>query len=406
MKAIMKTYQIEGNELDSIELKCLMVSKGVKVGKDVYKKYSPVSRLDISPLTCNCMILSDGTIVQLTDMQFHLQYLMGVLSWSNLKLLRYASELGTPFTIQIIDGKPALFYKKEFLDFVTFPEKTDFYKQKTPGGLPFIGNAVIQGLDWVAFQCMWPCEFAAAGEPCEFCFSGAAFEVMARKGKPLPKALSSQDFVSIVDYAVKNVNTYNIQITGGSTFQGETEKKHILSYLRAMNESKNRNMIEDVLLYITPPEDPSTADEYFSLGGTRIACSLEVWNEKLAETITPGKIKYTTRKRHMKIMEDIVDRHGPGSAFSNFIIGVEPFESLREGATALAERGIIPTASVWMPMGRPVMGSMETPWIDFYRRVKDLYAELYLKYSLEPSGCCGLNVCIERDIFKYSQSLM
>lgn len=120
----------------------------------MYKKYSDEYRFHISPLTCNCIILSDGTIVQMTDMQFHLQYLMGALSWSNLKLLKYASELGTPFTIRLYEEQPALFYKNEYLDTISFAPKTGFYQQKTTRGLPFIGNAVLQGLDWVAFQCL------------------------------------------------------------------------------------------------------------------------------------------------------------------------------------------------------------------------------------------------------------
>ena len=64
--------------------------------------------------------------------------------------------------------------------------------------------------------------------------------------------------------------------------------------------------------------------------------------------------------------------------------------------------GIIPTASIWMPMGRPVMGTMQAPGLDYYRRVKELFAELYQTYHLEPAGCCGLNVCMERDIWRYA----
>ena len=171
----MNTYRLENNTVDSVELKCLVVSRGLKVSKDVYKQFGADYRLSISPLTCTCFLLSDNTVVQLTDMGFHLQYLGGMLSWSNLKLLKYASELGTPFTLELVEGKAALMYKSEIVDFVTFPPKTDFYQQKTSRGTKFIGNAVIQGIDWVAFQCLWPCEYAAAGKPCQFCFSGADF---------------------------------------------------------------------------------------------------------------------------------------------------------------------------------------------------------------------------------------
>jgi len=402
----MTKYNLELREIDSIELKCLVVSKGVKVDKNVYKQFAGKYRLGINPLMCNCIILSDGTIVQMTDMGFHLKYLTGILSWDNLKLLKYASQLETPFTVSLLEDRPALFYNKEFVDFVTFPPKTDFYHQKTNSGLNFIGNSVIQGVDWVAFQCLWPCEYALAGKGCEFCFSGGDFETLAKKKKPLPLAVSASDVAQIVDYAIKNVGCNSIQITGGSTFDEIKESKYIQSYLRAINDAVGiKNISGDILLYITPPKNTDIIDEYFSLGASKIACSLEVWDENRAAIITPGKIHYATSKLYLDTMEYISNKYGPGKAFSNFISVTEPFETLKEGATYLAERGIIPTASVWMPMGRPVMNSMQTPDIDYYRKVKELFASLYQKYNLQPSVCQGLNVCIECDIWNYSLGL-
>ncbi|MDR1821875.1 MAG: hypothetical protein LBQ91_05510, partial [Oscillospiraceae bacterium] len=267
---------------------------------------------------------------------------------------------------------------------------------KTSGGLPFIGNAVLQGLDWVSFQCLWPCEFASSGRPCEFCFSGAEHQALAAKNKPLPCAVSADDVHEIVRYAQENCGASAVQLTGGSTFDGRREAEHIRAYLAALSGLD----LEELLLYITPPSDTAAVDEYFSLGASRIACSLEVWDTEHAGRITPGKIECTTRRRHLDILEYTAEKFGAGTAFSNFIIGLEPFESLQEGAEYLAERGIIPSASVWMPMGRPVMGSMNAPELDFYRRVIDLFGELYERYKLEPAGCCGLNVCIERDIWR------
>jgi hypothetical protein len=55
-----------------------------------------------------------------------------------------------------------------------------------------------------------------------------------------------------------------------------------------------------------------------------------------------------------------------------------------------------------MPMGRPVMGSMAAPDIDYFRRVRDMLADVYVRYQLSPAGGCGLNVCIEKDIFRYA----
>ncbi|GAB6010919.1 radical SAM protein [Viscerimonas tarda] len=398
----MKKYVIGKEPVDSVELKCLLISKGVIVDNAIYKKFGHDYRLNPSPLTCNSLMLSDGTNVQLTDVGFHLKHLFKALSWNNLKLLKYESELGTPFHLQILDDKPALFYEKDWVDFVTFHTKTDFYRQKTASGLPYIGNAVLQGCDFVSFQCLWPCEYAAHGKPCEYCFSGAEFESLAQKGKPQPLAVEASDVAEIVQYAVRNGDANSVQITGGSTFSGKTEYNYISAYLKKIAETETK-LAGEILLYITPPEDLSHIDDYFSLGADRIACSVEVWDEVRARIITPGKMHFTTRQRHLEALDYIAEKHGKNKAFSNFIIGLESLETLQEGATYLAERGIIPSASVWIPLGRPVMGSMKAPSLDYFRRVKEMFAELYSKYELSPAGGCGLNVCVEKDIYNYSK---
>lgn len=272
--------------------------------------------------------------------------------------------------------------------------------------MPYIGNAVIQGVDWVAFQCLWPCEYAAAGKPCEFCFSGAEFQSCAIKNKPMPRVPSPEDVGEIVGYAMSKAGCNSVQITGGSTFQSEVEEKYITSYLEAIERIAGHDAVTgELLLYITPPDQTNVIDRYFQLGANRIACSLEIWDEERAKIITPGKIAYTTRERHLSALSYIAERYGPAKAFSNLIIGIEDFDTLQTGATYLAQRGILPTASIWMPFGRPVMGNMQAPGVDYYRRVKELFAELYTRYQLEPPATRGLNVCMERDIWRYAQNV-
>ena len=397
----MNKYVIDGNSIDSVELKCLLISRGIKVEDAVYRYHKDIARLSMSPLCCNCLLLSDGTVAQLTDTQFHIRHLSRIFSWDNIRFLKYMADLSTPFSLRMQDDCPTLYYNNVAIDTVSFPSPSAFYRQKTASGRSFVGNAVLQGLDWVAFQCLWPCEYAAAGQPCQFCFSGADFENTAKKGKALPQAVPAQDVAEIVKYAFENDCVSNVQITGGSTFDGRTEAVYITAYLTAIQTLRSQ-MRGELLLYITPPADINLIDRYFSLGASRMACSIEVWDMNRAREITPGKVNITGRERHLQVLEYVVQKYGAGKAFSNFIIGIEDFTTLAEGATRLAERGIMPTASVWMPMGRPVQGSMKPPDVDYYRRVKELFAELYVKYKLEPTKCCGLNVCIECDIWAYA----
>jgi len=396
----MNKYKIEKNEIDSVELKCLLISRGISVDNAVYEHYKGIARLSTSPIHCNCIILSDSTIVQLTDMGAHLRMLSGMLDWDKAKSTEYADDLATPFSLRMQNDAATLFYKNEPIDTVSFPPPTDFYRQKTKSGLPFVGNSVLQGVDWLAFQYLWACEYAATGDVCEFCFSGADTEATAKKGKPLPSAFPATDAAEIVNYALENNRIKHVQITGGSTFNGETEAAYIIDYLTAINELPTKPSGE-TLLYITPPTDLTFIDRYFSLGASRVACSLEVWDLALAEKITPGKVNITGRDTHLQALTYTAQKYGNAKAFSNFIIGIERFDTLQVGATWLAEHGILPTASVWMPMGRPVQGSMQPPGIDYYRRTKELFAELYVKYGLKPTESQGLNVCVEGDIWRY-----
>ena len=394
-------FIIDGQTVDSVELKCLVVSRGLKVDKKIYKEFGKDYRIYPNALTCNCFKLPDDTIVMATDLGFHMSTLSSMFSWDNLKLFKYMNDLTTDYRLSLVYGQPSLLFKEEVITPIQLMPGTEFYKQKTSSGMPFSGNAVLQGCDWVAFQCLWPCEYACAGKPCQFCFSGGQFEALSRRHKPMPFIPSPSDVSEVILYAVEHDNVNSMQLTGGSTFKSETEEAYITSYMEEMNNSGARAALKnELLLYITPPEKHDVIDRYFEMGANRIACSLEVWDDKLAESITPGKRQFTTKERHLDALTYIAEKYGPGKAFSNFIIGLEPFETLQEGAAFLAERGVIPSASVWMPFGKPVNGSMKPASLDYYRRVKEMLAELYLKYDLEPAGCCGLNVCIERDIWR------
>ena len=120
----------------------------------------------------------------------------------------------------------------------------------------------------------------------------------------------------------------------------------------------------------------------------------------------PGKMKYTGRKRHLDALEYIAAKYGKNTACSNFIVGLEPAESMLEGAAYLAAKGIVPIASAWIPFGRPVLGSMKAPGLDFYGKVKVGLAAIYERYGIVPRGGTGLNVCMCRDIYRQRDSIL
>ena len=190
-----------------------------------------------------------------------MSYIKSALSWSALQQLKYISDLHTSFQLRLDEQQnPALYDKAQKISNVTFPEKTDFYKQKTASGLPFLGNAVLQGTEWLSFQLLWKCDFACSGNACQYCYSGGELETLVKKGRALPRYPSDEEIAEIVDYAVnRDPGIGSIQITGGSTFDERAECDRIVRILEAIDKRVGRKNIRgEILIYTTPREGPDT----------------------------------------------------------------------------------------------------------------------------------------------------
>lgn len=397
-------YQLGGEEVDSLELKSLLVTNGVKVSNEVYQEFAGEGRIYPDPLKCNCVIFPDDTVAQLTDVALHLRYLKQAMSLDSLGSVGTLLQAGSAFELKVSTaGRPLLTYKGADVTDVRFPPPSRFYDQKTSEGLPFLGNAVLQGIDTLSFQCLWPCEYARAGFPCQFCYSGGISWRLAKKHMPEPSVPTLRDVAEIYVYAVREEKQARVvQVTGGSTLDPEAECGRIRRILEEIDSFAGLSSLEgEMLIYTSPPREPKTIDQVFDAGADRVACSLEVWDEKLASFITPGKIRFAGRERFLNCLKYISKEYGPGKACSSFVVGVGPAESFLEGAEYLATQGIATIASLWIPFGRPVMGKSRAPGLDYYRKVKEGLMQINCRYGVEPPGEKGFNVCLCRDAWNH-----
>ncbi len=401
-------YSLNGRMIDSLELKIMLITKGIKVSNKIYQQFCGKFRIYPDPLMCNCLILPDNIIVQITDIALHMRYLKNVISLESLHNMRYMFQIKTPFRLIVSkSGTPVLLHNDEEVTEVSFPPASKFYEQNTSNGMPFRGNAVLQGLDFLSFQCLWPCDYAIAGYSCQFCYFGGVFERLARKRIPFAPIPTAQDVAEITDYAVrKEKSAKNIQLTGGSTMNEQGECRIICEMLNQIDKVVGLNNISgEVLVYTTPPVKPGEIDKVFNAGATRIACSLEVWDSKLAQIVTPGKCKFAGRHRYLDCLKYVAEKYGPNKACSSFVVGIEPADSFLEGAEYLASKGIVPIASTWIPFGRPVLGHVTAPNLDYYRKIKKGLADIYSNYNIVPPGGVGLNVCVCRDIWNHRDEI-
>jgi hypothetical protein len=379
-------YQLNGEEIDSLELKVLLITRGINVAPEVYEQFRNSHRISQNPLECNCLILPGNVVVHMTDVGPTSPFRLGTAANGGASL----SYEGTPVTD------------------VSFPPKTNFYRQITSTGRPFLGMAVLQGLDVLSFPYLWSCVHARGERACQFCHCGGFSEQLARDGYQEPSFPTPQDVADVVDYAFKTERLAKyIQITGGSLGTPEAECHLVAEILLAINSvSGFKNISSEISVFTSPPADPALIDQLFGAGADRVACGIEIWDEDLAKCICPGKAQSGSRERLLRTLVHIAEKYGPNKACSGFVVGLEPVESFLTGAEFLASRGIVPIVSIWMPHGRPVLGKSEAPGLDYYRRVRDGIAEIFCKYKIQPPGGTGFNVCLCRDAWNHCNDIL
>ena len=358
----------EGITLDLLDLKVSLLHHGIHIDEEVYGAFEGKVRLSKSIFRTSSMVF-DG----------------------QMSCLIAKTNQETPFRLILKEGKPVITHNNHFLTEISFHEKTPFYEQKSSGGIPFDNLAVLQGWDILTVPCLWRCEFAQSGEACDFCHTGHY---------AYPDH-SIAEMMEVIRYAVEeSPKTKILKLTAGSTSNPEGEIDKYVKILNAIDAAIGLEKTP-TLIYLTPPSDVKQIDRLFDAGVSRIACDLDIWDERLFHKICHGKARITTRQRYLDALYHIADRYGRNRACCVFVAGIEPADSLIEGETVLAERGIVswPSPLMRFALEEKTLSEMQPFSLDYYRTVRKETAKLYQKYDLEPPGKEGSDSCLHRDIW-------
>ena len=229
---------------------------------------------------------------------------------------------------------------------------------------------------------------------------------MKQAHQSLPPFASPDDVAEAVEYCVREDGIRDVQLTGGSEVDSARgEVPQAVDILAAIDRKMGLDKIPgEIYVYTSAPKHPAAVDELFGAGMDRVAYDLNVWDETIFEQACPGISRHVGREQQLRALEYAANRHGPNKVCSAFVVGLEPLESLLAGAEYVAQRGIVPLFSIWMPHYRPVRGSTTPPDLDYYRLARHGFAELFTKYQLHPPGASGLNVCMCRDLSNHPQA--
>jgi len=125
-------------------------------------------------------------------------------------------------------------------------------------------------------------------------------------------------------------------------------------------------------------------------GFRHLEINLEVIGDKRFKEVCPGKSSLVGYQNSVDTLIEAVGIFGPGHARSNFVLGAQPIDELKEGIEFLASKGVVADYSVFIP-------KKYTPWADHPRpSIEDVasftifLAGIYEKYGF--SGIyCGLS---------------
>ncbi|MGO8745692.1 MAG: radical SAM protein [Thermoguttaceae bacterium] len=385
----MHQYVIDGEVLDSLDLKVLLVAEGMHVDDGVCETFASNYRVP-TPLRnrrrWGTGLLPDRTVVTLADV----------------------AET-SPFHLKIgSNGTPCLTHRDRFVTEISFPPATSLFEQKTSRGVPFCDIASMQGLDVLVFAYLWPCEFAKARMACKYCHCGHFTQQEIIEGRFEDFCVDARDVAEVIHFGVNVEKTVrHLQITGGSTFHATEEIDRYVEVLRAIDDIAGRaNITGELLVYVTPPADPRDVDKLFAAGVGRVLCDMEFWDEACLREMCPGKAKWTGAKRALDTLLYIARTYGPNRACSEFVVGYEPVESILAGAEHLASHGVVPIPTVWHRHGTPDTGKCVTPGLEYFRKLRKGMAAIYQKYAVEPFGDIGYNVNISRDIWNHREAIL
>jgi hypothetical protein len=353
------------------------VGTGIHYSRRAFEAVAGRARLEPpeNPFACNCIILPGDVAVHLN------------------------AQPESPFSLDVDEaGEVCLFHCGERVTEISFPAASDYYHQSTSAGRPYGSMAVLEGRSVLAFFYLWGCEYIKTGETCNFCF-----QVMAdMAGYTLPSA-SPAEVAEIVEWAIDHAGVEDIQLTAGTRFSSSRECAGYAEILRAIEERVGLDRVpSEIYCYVTAPKDPASVDQLFEAGADRVAHDLHVWDRTLHAKVAPGHARSVGREAQLRALEHIAQKFGPNKAFSAFVAGLEPLESMLEGAEYLAQRGIVPAFSVWMPTPGTT-SEIQPPGLEYYRKARAHFADLYRRYQLNPPGVpAGSHVSLCRDIYRHS----
>jgi len=255
----------------------------------------------------------------------------------------------------------------------------------TSDGIPMKKIALVHGIDCLSSTIYQKCVYHGCGEGCKFC----AIELSLENETTIEEKNSKQ-MCEVIVPAKKEGRCNHMTLTSGTD---EKIDKGAIRYIELLEGIKENFPKLPLHVQIEPLEDLSYIDELRDAGANTIGIHLEVLDQNLRKTVTPGKSRITY-EAYEKNWKHALDVFGKNQVSSYLLTGFgESQEDFISDAEKVISLGVIPYITPVRSI--PGLEKISTITSDTMVEIYTKAAKLMKEYGVNPlkskAGCvrCG-----------------
>lgn len=345
------SYTIDLYRRNITILKCALLTQGVRVMQSVNNLYINGKTIKKATFDAVDITIGDKNVINCP---------------TNTKFVELS-----PFSIQTLDGKPALFYLDQFISIISIAEQEQLPIKHTKNniGIHYIGYLTT---DRLRIKHTSACIFKTKKQGCKFCHITCNTK----------KNISLEDIYETINYYQKYTDFKHYLIGGpSSTFDSEIYYiKNIAQYIRSTSN-------KPIYIMSIPPIDCNVLKLYHEIGISEVAFNIEIFDRNIAKVIMPGKgdIPIEQYEMALKVSSKLF---GIENTRSMLIIGLDSKQSFLNGIEYLCRLGVTPMISPFRPMDNTELSDFVPPTIKYIADIYYKSKEICNKYQIKLGPAC------------------
>lgn len=252
----------------------------------------------------------------------------------------------------------------------------NFLNKISPLGIPLKKYVNIMGEDCLRIYPKLHCDFDRADIKCKFC------GVNAIKDKFDDTTLLSE-YLWAFDIANEEYKPNYIFMSTGTHFNVD----EYAFFEKLFNEIKKRKNGASLLantVFVPAQNIPiELIDKLYDIGLGMISINIEIWDKNLFKKLCPGKESIFGREKYIEMFDLLCNRYKKGFVKTNFVLGLESIESLKDGIEFLAKKGCFSSGTIFYPTPGAILNEdYQNKNIDYYIEAYKFIYEMSKKYDL------------------------